>query len=103
MANHESIIPSSQAIPSMTEETLLEFPCQFPIKAMGKSDLELDLLIIEIVRRHVDDVNEGAVTTRPSKDGNYIAVTVIIEASSKRQLDAIYQDLSDHPHVLMAL
>lgn len=88
---------------AMNEETLLEFPCQFPIKAMGRADLELDLLVIEIVRRHVDDINEGAITTRPSKDGNYIAITVIIEASSKQQLDAIYQDLSDHPHVLMAL
>ncbi len=87
----------------MSEETLLEFPCQFPIKAMGKTNVELDLLVIEIVRRHVADINEGAVTTRPSKDGNYIAVTIIIEASSKQQLDAIYQDLTDHPHVLMAL
>ncbi|WP_432742249.1 DUF493 domain-containing protein [Methylobacter sp. G7] len=87
----------------MSEETLLEFPCQFPIKAMGKTELKLDLLIIEIVRRHVADINEGAITTRSSKDGNYIAVTVIIEASSKQQLDAIYQDLTDHPHILMAL
>ncbi len=87
----------------MSEETLLEFPCQFPIKAMGRAELELDLLVVEIVRRHVVDINEGAVTSRPSKDGNYLAVTVIIEASSKQQLDAIYQDLSDHPHVLMAL
>jgi putative lipoic acid-binding regulatory protein len=93
-------IPMSE---NLSEETLLEFPCQFPIKAMGKSNLELDLLIMEIVRRHVDEVNETAVTTRPSKDGNYLAVTVMIEASSKRQLDAIYQDLTDHPHVLMAL
>jgi len=118
MANHESIIPSLQAITTMSEETLLEFPCQFPIKAMGKASApahapylhpcrqnhqEFDLLVIEIVRRHVTDINENAVTTRPSKDGNYIAVTVIIEASSKQQLDAIYQDLTDHPHVLMAL
>jgi hypothetical protein len=87
----------------MSEETFLEFPCQFPIKAMGKADLELDLLVIEIVRRHAPDINEGTVTTRPSKDGNYIAVTVTIEASSKRQLDAIYQDLHDHPYVLMVL
>ena len=87
----------------MSEETLLEFPCQFPIKAMGKTNIELDLLVIEIVRRHAPDIKEGAVTTRPSKDGNYIAVTVIVEASSKQQLDAIYQDLTDHPHVLMAL
>ena len=59
--------------------------------------------MIEIVRRHVPDVKADAVTTRPSKDGNFIAITVIIEASSKKQLDAIYQDLTDHPHVLMAL
>jgi hypothetical protein len=70
---------------------------------MGRAELELDLLVVEIVRRHVVDINEGAVTSRPSKDGNYLAVTVIVEASSKQQLDAIYQDLSDHPHVLMAL
>jgi uncharacterized protein len=87
----------------MTEETLLEFPCRFPIKAMGKTNLELDLLVIEIVRRHATDLHEGAVTTRPSKDGNYVSVTVIVEATSKQQLDAIYQDLTDHPHVLMAL
>ena len=87
----------------MTEETLFEFPCQFPIKAMGKADVELDLIVIEIVRRHAPDLAENAMTSRPSKDGNFMAITVIIEASSKKQLDAIYQELTDHPHVLMAL
>lgn len=86
----------------MSEETLLEFPCPFAIKAMGKNNLEFDLLVIEIVRRHVPE-DEKAVTSRPSKDGNYLAVTVLIEATSKQQLDAIYQDLTDHPQVLMAL
>ncbi|MCX7096570.1 MAG: DUF493 domain-containing protein [Methylococcales bacterium] len=85
----------------MSEETLFEFPCQFPVKAMGKADLELDILVVEIIRRHVPEV--GTVTTRASKDGVYLAVTVIIEATSKPQLDAIYQDLTDHPHVLVAL
>jgi putative lipoic acid-binding regulatory protein len=87
----------------MSEETLLEFPCRFPIKAMGKTNLELDLLVIEIARRHVPEINESAVTTRLSKDGNYISVTIVVEATSKQQLDAIYQDLTDHPHILMAL
>ncbi|WP_411727633.1 YbeD family protein [Methyloglobulus sp.] len=87
----------------MSEETLLEFPCQFAIKAMGRNNLEFDLLVIEIVRRHVPDLHEQSVTTRPSKDANYLAVTVMIQATSKQQLDAIYQDLSDHPQVLMAL
>lgn len=87
----------------MSEETFFEFPCQFPIKAMGKTDIELDLLVIEIISRHVPVINKESVATRPSKDGNYISVTVTIEASSKQQLDAIYQDLNDHPHVLMTL
>ncbi|MGZ8226806.1 MAG: YbeD family protein [Methylococcaceae bacterium] len=87
----------------MSEETFFEFPCRFPIKAMGKTNLEFDLLVLEIVRRHSTQIDEGTVTTRPSKDGNYISVTVTIEASSKKQLDAIYQELNDHPHVLMTL
>jgi len=87
----------------MNEDTLLEFPCQFPVKAMGKNDVELDLIVIEIIRKHAPDLKEGALATRPSKDGNYIAITVTIDATSKKQLDSIYQDLSDHPHVLMAL
>jgi hypothetical protein len=87
----------------MNEDTLLEFPCQFPVKAMGKNDVELDLIVIEIIRKHAPDLKEGALASRPSKDGNYIAITVTIDATSKKQLDSIYQDLSDHPHVLMAL
>ena len=70
---------------------------------MGKADVELPVIVTEIVRRHVSEVDEAAIKTRPSKDGNFLSVTVIIEASSKQQLDAIYQDLTDHPHVLMSL
>lgn len=87
----------------MSVETLLEFPCQFPIKVMGKSNLEFDLLVIEIVRRHAPDLPDHAVKTRPSKGANFLAVTVTVNATSKEQLDAIYRDLSSHPQVLMAL
>ena len=85
------------------EETLLEFPCQFPIKAMGKNSPDFDSIVVAIVRQHVDDVNEGAVKIRPSKGDKYLSVTVTIEATSKQQLDAIYQGLTDCPDVLMAL
>ena len=87
----------------MSEETLLEFPCQFPIKAMGKSSTHFDMTVVEIVRRHVSDIKEGAVTSKPSSGGKYTAVTVVIEATSKAQLDAIYQGLTDCSDVLMAL
>lgn len=84
-------------------ESALEFPCQFPIKAMGKTTVELDLHVIEIIRRHVDDIHEGAVKTRTSAGGKYVSVTITITATSKMQLDAIYQDLTDSPLILMAL
>jgi putative lipoic acid-binding regulatory protein len=89
----------------MSEERLglFEFPCQFPIKAMGKAEIEFDLLVIDIIAQYVDELSADAVKTRPSKNGKYLSVTVTIEATSQQQLDDIYQQLSDHPRVLMAL
>lgn len=85
------------------QESPLKFPCQFPIKAMGKSDCNLDMIVVEIVRRHAPDLHEGAIRSRTSGKGNYISITVTVNATSRAQLDAIYQDLVDCKAVLMAL
>lgn len=89
---------------TMTEqETLLDFPCKFSVKAMGLATDDFDLLVVEIINRHVPNLGEGAVRTRPSREGKYVSVTVTFEASSKAQLDAIYQALSANDRVLMSL
>jgi len=85
------------------EETLLKFPCTFPIKAMGKADPGFEMLVLELVRRHAPEADHKAVKTRPSKGGKWLAVTVTIEATDKDQLDAIYQALTDHEKIVMAL
>ncbi len=85
------------------EETLLEFPCEFSIKTMGLATPEFDSLIVEIVRQHAPDLGEGAVRTRPSSGGKYLSVTVTINATSKAQLDSIYQAMTDRELVLMSL
>ena len=85
------------------ENRILEFPCRFPIKAMGKSADDFDVLILAIVRKYVSDIHEGALKTRLSRDGNFISVTVTIEAQNQEQLDSIYQELSAHERVIMAL
>jgi len=85
------------------EDTLFEFPCQFPVKAMGKNTAEFDSIVVAIVREHVEDIHEGAIKSRLSKGDKFISVTVMIEATSKRQLDAIYQGLTDCPEVIMSL
>ena len=61
-------------------DSILSYPCNFPIKAMGKAENEFDSLVVELVRRHYPDILEGAVKTRLSNGGNYMSVTVIISA-----------------------
>lgn len=84
-------------------ETLLEFPCEFPIKAMGLTCDALEISVIEIINRHVDNLSEGALRMRPSKTGKYTAITITITAHSKQQLDNIYIDLTACEHVTIAL
>ena len=85
------------------ETTLLTFPCEFPIKAMGKTGPELEIAIREIFRRHVPEISEAAIDMVRSKNGTYTSITVTISAQSKQQLDNIYQDLTACQHVLYAL
>jgi putative lipoic acid-binding regulatory protein len=85
------------------EESLIKFPCQFPIKAMGKNTPDFDVIVIEIVRQHTGDIKKSRVKKRLSKGERFSSVTVTIEATSRKQLDAIYQGLTDCPEVLMAL
>lgn len=89
----------------MTEQNdeHFNFPCDFPIKIMGRSDCELEALVIEIVNKHVDYLGEGAVKTRPSGKGNFMSVTVTVKAHSREQLDNIYLELTAREEVLMAL
>ena len=87
-----------------TEEAQgFEFPCEYQIKAMGLDDGRFHEVVIEIIRRHCDNVDEDGLRTRPSRSGKYVSVSVVIEASSREQLDAIYDDLTAHEKVLMRL
>ena len=87
----------------LAEESPLRFPCQFPIKAMGLAQDDFDLLVVEIVRRHAPDIKEGAVTSRLSRGGKYVSVTVTVEAESREQLDTIYRALHAQKRVLILL
>ena len=85
------------------DDSLFDFPCEFPIKAMGKSCPELEVAVLEIMRRHVPDLGEGAVKTRESRKGNYVSITVTINARSREQLDAIYMDLTACELILFSI
>jgi len=88
---------------SQDTDELFNFPCQFPIKIMGRCDCELESLVVEVVNRHVTNLAENAVSTRPSGKGNFMSVTVTITATSREQIDNIYLELTARDEVLMAL
>ncbi len=89
----------------MTEErtTLLEFPCEFPIKIMGARVDGFAQAVLEVVLRHAPDFEAGAMQMRPSAKGNYLAITCTLNATSQAQLDALYRELSSHPMVKVVL
>jgi len=84
-------------------ETLLEFPCQFPIKMMGRADAGIGDIAVRLVERHAGPVAADCVETAHSRNGNFLSVTVTIEAQSQQQLERIYNDLSNHEDILVAL
>lgn len=87
----------------MTETAAMEFPSEFPIKVMGRHDADLRALTQPIVERHAGPLPESAVRTRTSADGNFLALTYLVTAQSREQLDNIYRELTACKAVLMAL
>ena len=87
----------------MADETLFEFPCDFPLKIMGAAQDGFAQAILAVVIRHAPDFDAAAMEMRLSKGGNYLSLTCTVRAVSKIQLDALYMELSRHPLVKVAL
>jgi putative lipoic acid-binding regulatory protein len=85
------------------KDSLLEFPCVFPIKAMGRCDSGFEARALAIVRRHVPDFDTRAMRTVASREGNYLSVTFTLQANSREQLDKLYRELSACEELLMVL
>lgn len=81
----------------------IEYPCDFPIKIMGRAEQNFTESILMLVRRHVPNFDNTSLEIRNSKKSKYLSLTCTIRATSRAQLDALYQELCDHPMVVMVL
>ena len=90
-------------MPVVADGSPLAFPCEFPIKVMGRKESRFVQTITSIVRKHAPDFDAATVEMRPSRQGKYLSVTCVVRATSREQLDALYQELCDHPAVVMVL
>ena len=85
------------------QETLLEFPCDFPVKIMGLAGNDLAQAVLTVVARHDPDFDGATMEMRASSGGKYLSLTCTLNAQSKAQLDALYRELSAHPMVKVVL
>jgi putative lipoic acid-binding regulatory protein len=87
----------------MNDETLLEFPCSFPIKLMGRNSPEFHRTARELVEKHTGPLDDGVFQNSLSKNSRFVSITITITARNQQQLDDIYGDATAHDDVLMAL
>ncbi|MBI5911203.1 MAG: DUF493 domain-containing protein [Betaproteobacteria bacterium] len=90
-------------MPDPELESLLAFPCDFPIKVMGQTQPGFAQAILGVVLRHAPDFDAATMEMRNSRQGKYLSLTVTVRATSREQLDDLYRELCDHPMVKMVL
>jgi hypothetical protein len=85
------------------DDSLFEFPCDFPLKIMGQARDDFAHAMVTVVQAHAPDFDPATLEIRASGKGNYLALTFTIRAQSREQLDKLYRDLSSHPYVKIVL
>ena len=86
-----------------TQETLIEFPCDFPIKVMGETHADFSAEIIKTIQKLIPSFDASQIEMRGSSGGKYISLTCTVHVTSKPQLDDIYRALSSHKMVKVVL
>ncbi len=85
------------------KKSLLEFPCDFPMKIIGKKTADFFEEINAIVNKHFPDITEERIVIQESQQGNYLSITVTIYVHNQESLDALYQEVTKHPDIKMVL
>jgi putative lipoic acid-binding regulatory protein len=89
--------------PSDPQESLIEFPCEFPIKVMGLRREGFAQAMIEALSDLVPNIAAEKIEMRVSKQATYISLTLYVDTHSKAHLDQIYLRLTGHPWVKVVL
>lgn len=84
-------------------DSLIEYPCDFPIKVFGQSQQGFAQAVMEVAARHDPEFQPATMEMKSSKNARYISITCTVRATSREQLDALYRELCDHPMVVMVL
>ena len=81
----------------------LLFPCEYPVKVIGKDEDNFYEFVLELVTRHAPELSAGDFSSRRSGGGKYLSVSVSFIAQNRAQVDGLYKELGQHPRVIVAL
>jgi putative lipoic acid-binding regulatory protein len=90
-------------MPAPEDGSALAFPCDFPIKVLGRKEARFAQTVMEIVLKHAPAFDPATIEMRPSRQATYLSITCVVRATSRHQLDDLYRELCDHPSVVMVL
>ena len=85
------------------EAPKIEFPCDYPIKVLGRSSDAYQSIILDVFERHAPGFDRDTIEVRDSRKGTFTSLTITITATGKEQLDALHRDLMATGHVQMVL
>ncbi|WP_419418645.1 YbeD family protein [Legionella sp. D16C41] len=87
----------------MTDKSIIEFPCDFPIKIIGVNSLHFQEEITAIILKHFPNTDNAKIISKASENGNYLAITATVYPTCQQELDALYQELTQYPGIKMVL
>ncbi|MFM9880841.1 MAG: YbeD family protein [Burkholderiaceae bacterium] len=103
MQAHPPLLGPQSPHPAVQKDSLIDYPCAFPIKVMGANGDGFVPALVSIARQFDSAFDASSIELRPSKAGNYLGVTLTVTATSREQLDELYRTLSTHPMVKVVL
>lgn len=89
--------------PAVTTDSLIEYPCHFPIKVMGAHAPGFVSAMVAIAQQFDPDFDSESIEHRPSKGGNYLGLTLTLRVCNREDLDNAYRAFSGHPMVKVVL
>jgi putative lipoic acid-binding regulatory protein len=92
----------TQIIDSESPTPELIFPCEYPVKVIGRDEDNFFQFVVELVSRHIPGLEVERFTTHHSSSGKYMTVSVTFIADSRPQVDALYKELGQHQRVRVA-
>lgn len=85
----------------MSDDSLLSFPCDVPVKVVGRNDAVFRDAAHRIVSRHYSDIGQSDVREQTSRNGAYVSLTFVVDAQSREQVDALYRELTSTDEIVM--